>query len=194
MAARRPLDHYLNLQYPFSAIADPEGGYVITFPDLPGCFTQVETAEEIVPMAEEARRLWIETEYDAGEEIPLPSYPEEYSGKFNARLPKSLHRRLAEGAQRDGVSLNQYVLMLLAEREAVTPVLSPLAALISAGNALAHGPGLGKDVSPEDLYLQGVLNTIQLLSRQDLPDVPAWLRADEPSAETGEKTRSRRRR
>ncbi len=74
-ATRRPLEEYLALQYPFRVIADPDGGYVIVFPDLPGCMTQVDSPDEIGPMAEDARRGWIETEYEAGEDIPLPSYP-----------------------------------------------------------------------------------------------------------------------
>jgi predicted RNase H-like HicB family nuclease len=115
---RRPLEEYLALQYRFQAIAEPDGGYVVVFPDLPGCLTQVETVDEIGPMAEDARRLWIETEYERGAEIPLPSYPEEYSGKFNVRIPRSLHRALAESAEQEGVSLNQYVTTLLARGDA----------------------------------------------------------------------------
>ena len=99
-AARKSLDEYLALQYPFQVIADPDGGYVVVFPDLPGCMTQAETMEEIPVMAEDARRAWISVAYEDGDDIPRPSYPEEYSGKFNVRLPKSLHRRLAEGAER----------------------------------------------------------------------------------------------
>jgi hypothetical protein len=55
-------------------------------------------------------------------EIPEPSYPEEYSGKFNLRIPRSLHRQLAESAERDGVSLNQYVAALLARGDAQAQV------------------------------------------------------------------------
>ena len=73
MAARLPLKHYLNLEYSFNAIAEPDGGYVIEFPDLPGCLTQVESIGDIPAMAEEARRWWIETEYEAGEDVALPS-------------------------------------------------------------------------------------------------------------------------
>ena len=110
----RPLADYLNLQYPFQALVDPDdGGYVIVFPDLPGCLTQTDSIEDIPAMAEEARLIWIETEYGQGGEIPLPTYPEEYSGKFNVRLPRSLHRELAESAEREGVSLNQHVVALL---------------------------------------------------------------------------------
>jgi len=122
---RKLLAHYLDLAYPFQAIADPEGGYVIVFPDLPGCMTQVESALEIGPAGDEARRLWITTEYEEGEDIPLPSYPEQYSGKFHLRLPRSLHRRLAELAEREGVSLNQCVVTLLARSEAETRSASP---------------------------------------------------------------------
>lgn len=110
------LQDYLDLEYPFHVIADQDdGGYVIDFPDLPGCMTQVETLSELPEMVEEARTLWIETAYEDGIDIPLPSYPEPYSGKFNVRLPKSLHRRLAETAATEGVSLNQLVLALLSE-------------------------------------------------------------------------------
>jgi predicted RNase H-like HicB family nuclease len=122
---RKPLAHYLDLEYPFQVITDPDGGYVIVFPDLPGCMTQVETAAAIGPAADEARRLWITTEYEAGEDIPSPSYPEQYSGKFHLRLPRSLHRRLAELAERDGVSLNQCVVTLLARAEAESRGASP---------------------------------------------------------------------
>ena len=111
--ARRSLNDYLALQYPFNVVADEDGGYVVLFPDLPGCMTQAERIEEIPELAEEARRLWIESEYEFGREIPLPTYPEEYSGRFVLRLPKSLHRRLAEGASANGVSLNQHIVGLL---------------------------------------------------------------------------------
>jgi predicted RNase H-like HicB family nuclease len=116
--ARRSLEEYLALEYPLHLIADPDGGYVVEFPDLPGCLTQGDTLAEAVEMAEDARRGWLETAYRHGHDIPLPSYPEEYSGQFRLRLPKSLHRQLAESAKRDGVSLNQYVLVLLAQGEA----------------------------------------------------------------------------
>lgn len=114
-STRRPLEDYLAFAYPFQVTADEEGGFLVRFPDLPGCFTQVDDVDDIGPMAEEIRTLWIETEYERGADIPLPTYPEEYSGKFNLRLPRSLHRRLTEAATRDGVSLNQYVVMLLSD-------------------------------------------------------------------------------
>ncbi|MEH2230877.1 MAG: type II toxin-antitoxin system HicB family antitoxin [Nostoc sp.] len=107
------LEYYLNLQYPVTLYPDPEGGYVAQIKDLPGCLTQGETLEETVANLNEARELWIATAYEAGDDIPLPSSNDNYSGKLLLRMPKSLHRRLAETSEREGVSLNQYIVSLL---------------------------------------------------------------------------------
>ena len=63
---RQPLEYYLGLGYPFNVLADPDGGYVVIFPDLPGCMTQVDTLDELSEMTEDARVGWIETEYERG--------------------------------------------------------------------------------------------------------------------------------
>jgi antitoxin HicB len=107
------LEYYLNLKYPVTFYPDPEGGYVAQIKDLPGCLTQGETLEETMANINEARELWIETAYEAGDDIPLPSNDDNYSGKLLLRMPKSLHRRLAETAENEGVSLNQYIVSLL---------------------------------------------------------------------------------
>ncbi len=130
--ARKPLEDYLSLQYPFVVHADPDGGYVIVYPDLPGCISQAETLDEIPTMAEDARAGWIETEYGEGRNIPEPSH-QEYSGRFNVRIPKSLHRALVDAASQDGVSLNQYVIMLLSSG-------NTLVQLKEQRNALATTP------------------------------------------------------
>lgn len=121
-ATREPIDNYLAVQYSFKVIADPDGGYVITYPDLPGCTTQVESMDEIPAAANEIRELWIETQYENLGEIPSPSHPEDYSGKFNVRIARSLHRRLAESAEREGISLNQYVMALLDRNDALARI------------------------------------------------------------------------
>jgi len=107
------LEYYLKLQYPITIYPDIEGGYVAQIKDLPGCLTQGETIEETMININEARELWIETAYEAGDNIPLPSTDDSYSGKLMLRMPKSLHRRLSETAEREGVSLNQYIVSLV---------------------------------------------------------------------------------
>ncbi len=50
-----------------------------------------------------------------GHEIPAPGASENYSGRVVLRLPKSLHRRAAELAKHDGISLNQFLVAAVAE-------------------------------------------------------------------------------
>ena len=69
---KRPLEYYLNLQYPITLYPDAEGGYVAEIKDLPGCLTQGETLEETIDNINEARELWLETAYESEDEIPLP--------------------------------------------------------------------------------------------------------------------------
>lgn len=62
------------LGYPFRVTPD-EGVFFIEFPDLPGCMTQAETAEDIGPMALDAARAWLATARELGRPIPVPSAP-----------------------------------------------------------------------------------------------------------------------
>ncbi len=110
---RKPLEYYFGLKYPVTIIPDETGGYVAEIEDLPGCFTQGETLEETYENIEEARHLWIEVAYEDGQDIPLPHDLENYSGKFNVRFPKNLHRKLNRIASREGVSINQYLVATL---------------------------------------------------------------------------------
>jgi antitoxin HicB len=65
----------------------------------------------------DALRSWIGTAQEFGDPVPPPSraQDETYSGRWNMRVPKSLHRRLAERAKAEGVSLNTLAVTLLAE-------------------------------------------------------------------------------
>lgn len=110
---KQSLEYYLSLEYPVTVYPDADGGYVAEIKDLPGCLTQGETLEETMANINEARELWLETVYENGDKIPLPSTDDNYSGKLLLRMPKTLHRRLAEAADKEGVSLNQYIVFLL---------------------------------------------------------------------------------
>ena len=115
----KSVEYYLGLEYSFNAIADPDGGYAIMFPDLPGCITQVESLDEIPYIVEDVRAGWLETVYDTDpNNIPLPSYPDDCGGEIALGLPESLRRSLAESAEREGVRLNEYAAMLLIQGDA----------------------------------------------------------------------------
>ena len=111
--ARRPLKYYLSLQYPITLNPSVDGGYVVEIEDLPGCMSQGETVKEAVEMINEARQLWLESAYEDGQDIPLPRGVDEYSGKFIVRFPRTLPRKLDQMADREGVSLNQFLVPTL---------------------------------------------------------------------------------
>ena len=109
----KPVEYYLGLNYPITIYRAEEGGFVAEIEDLPGCLTQGETLEEVNQRIEDARKGWIQAADEDDIEIPLSRTDEEYSGKFMVRIPRYLHRRLAEKAIREGVSLNQYMQSIL---------------------------------------------------------------------------------
>ncbi len=113
-AMKKNLEYYVGLPYREVIEADPAGGYVGYIPELRGCITQGETKAEILEMLEDAKKAWISTALEDGMEIPEPLREEDFSGRFNLRIPKSLHKRLAMQAKAEGVSLNQLAMYLLA--------------------------------------------------------------------------------
>jgi antitoxin HicB len=106
--------------YPFSIrplTADEGGGYLIEYPDLPGCISDGETIPQTIANGRAAQAAWITAMREAGRPIPPPGADptDAYSGKWVLRAPRSLHRSLAERARREGVSLNMLAVTLLAE-------------------------------------------------------------------------------
>jgi predicted RNase H-like HicB family nuclease len=110
-------EDYLHELAPLSV--EEGGGFLITIPDLPGCMSDGETIEETIANGRDAFLSWVSAAMDMGRPIPRPTARPveliEASGKFVARLPKSLHARLAARARQEGVSLNTLVLALIAE-------------------------------------------------------------------------------
>ena len=72
-----------------------------------------------VANAENAKKAWFEAAFESGIVIHEPDSLEEYSGQFKLRIPKSLHRSLAEHSKKEGISMNQYCVYLLAKNDAV---------------------------------------------------------------------------
>ncbi|MNH44296.1 HicB family protein [compost metagenome] len=58
--------------------------------------------------------MTIETKLEYGDPISEP-VDHKYSGKFNVRVPKTLRKQLAQEAEEEGVSLNQYVVYKLSK-------------------------------------------------------------------------------
>ena len=111
------LKDYMKLPYTrmVHEIDDESGHYFYgQILELDGCQSTGDTIEELYKNLNEALEGYLEVKIENGLPIPKPENVEGYSGKFNVRLPKSLHQRLAIEADREGVSLNTLVLYKLA--------------------------------------------------------------------------------
>ena len=115
----KTLNDYLARSYRLEIVRDDaEGGFVASYPDLPGCITCGETLEAAVANAADAKRAWLQAALEDGLPVREPDDLENYSGQFKLRIPKSLHRSLAEHARQEGISMNQYCVYLLSRNDA----------------------------------------------------------------------------
>jgi antitoxin HicB len=102
-------EEVMKLPYERVIIPEEDGGFSAYIPEFEGVLADGETADEALANLTSAAKAWIQAEQDAGRDIPEPWNLQEFSGKVLLRLPKSLHQRLARQADREGISLNQYV-------------------------------------------------------------------------------------
>ena len=115
VTAPYPFEAYAHVVAPLSE--EDGGGYMITFPDLPGCMSDGDTLDEVLVNGRDAFNSWIAAQVDMKRPIPAPTrYNEDGKPvKFVQRLPRSLHASLQARAKAEGVSLNTLVLALIAE-------------------------------------------------------------------------------
>jgi len=95
--------------------SEEDGGYIALSPEFPGLSAFGETPEEAIRESETALELFLEAYSEKKKPLPEPNVLKEYSGQIRARLPKSLHERLAVRAEEEGVSLNTLMIQLLSE-------------------------------------------------------------------------------
>lgn len=114
----KTIDDYMKKAYRMEIVEDKdEGGFIVTYPDLPGCISCGETIEKTVTNAVDAKKAWLEAAIEEGIEINEPDSLDDYSGQFKLRIPKSLHKSLAEHSRREGISMNQYCVYLLSKND-----------------------------------------------------------------------------
>ncbi|WP_128925611.1 type II toxin-antitoxin system HicB family antitoxin [Bradyrhizobium guangxiense] len=98
------------------AYSAEDEGYIATVPELPGCSAFGATAAEALNEIGPAIKAWISAAEAAGNPVPPPASLDDElpSGKFLVRVAKTVHAQLSAAAQREGISLNQYVGTILA--------------------------------------------------------------------------------
>jgi len=76
------------LTYKIRLQKEPEGGYTVMVPPLPGCITYGADIDEAIAMAKEAIELYIESLAEHGEEIPTEDNTLEYSLTVTPDIPQ----------------------------------------------------------------------------------------------------------
>ena len=69
----KTIEDYLRLNYTMEVIKDPdEGGFVVSFPELPGCLTCGQSLESALANALDAKKSWLEATLEDGLVIQEP--------------------------------------------------------------------------------------------------------------------------
>jgi len=117
------------LQRPYARVIMPDeaGRYAAQILEFPGCFSEGGTPDEAYENLQEAAESWLESALSRRMAIPEPFATQGYSGTVSLRLPKSIHRRAAQYAHKDGVSLNQFLVAAIAARVGAEDLLGVIA-------------------------------------------------------------------
>ena len=100
-------------------LLDDDGDWLASYQELPNVSAFAESPEQAL---DELAVTWsgIKESYTKrGEAVPTPAARRGYSGQFNVRIDKRLHRALAVEAAQAGVSLNALVAQKLARTTSV---------------------------------------------------------------------------
>jgi predicted RNase H-like HicB family nuclease len=120
------IEQYRTLKYPMLIEPGEEGGFLVTYPDLPGVVGEGETVTEATDNAEELRMVWTETCLEDGMEVPQPGELASCNGTLTLRIPPSLHKRLSLRARSEKISLNRLISYLLSTSISVPAILDRL--------------------------------------------------------------------
>ena len=104
----------LNKSYARRLVPDETGGYVASIQEFPGCIADGDTPGEAMQNLEEAAASWIQVALSSGYEIRDPVSFYGYSGKIALRIPRGLHKQIAELAELEESSVNQLLVTAIA--------------------------------------------------------------------------------
>ena len=105
-------------EYPFEVrplSAEEGGGYLVSFPDFAECISDGASIAEAIENGRDALKATIAALKSMKLPIPAANSGGVASGKFVARVPKTVHAQLAMRARAEGVSLNALVLAFIAQ-------------------------------------------------------------------------------
>jgi antitoxin HicB len=88
-------------------------GWIASVAELPGCEAHGPTPEQAAAGMSDAVARWVREARAAGREVPPPGAAAAHSGKLLVRMPRSLHAELVRASEREGTSLNAYIVAAL---------------------------------------------------------------------------------
>lgn len=110
----KTVDEYMSMPYARVLTPDSEGYYVAEILEFEGCVAEGRSPAQALKMLDLEARDWLEVRIEEGAFIPEPFANSEMSGRFALRMPQSLHTKAAILAEREGVSLNTFIVSTLA--------------------------------------------------------------------------------
>jgi|SRR6185437_5826966 antitoxin HicB len=108
-----PVKEVLNKPYARRLVPDETGGFVASILEFPGCIAEGDSPEEAMANLNAAAASWVEVALANGYAFRDPIEYDGYNGKVALRLPRSLHRQVAELAELEASSINQLLVMAI---------------------------------------------------------------------------------
>jgi antitoxin HicB len=101
--------------------------FIATCPEFEGLAVLADSREQALKEAEEVLQTYIEIYEAEGRPLPKPQEVPEHSGQIRLRIPRSLHKKAALMAEREGVSLNTIFVEAIAAHTAADECMNILA-------------------------------------------------------------------
>lgn len=108
-------EEILKKTYARRLVPDETGGYVASIQEFPGCVAEGDTPEEAIQNLDKAAASWVQVALSNGYEIRDPVSFHGYSGKIALRIPRGLHKQVAELAELEESSINQLLVTAIAQ-------------------------------------------------------------------------------
>lgn len=172
--ANRKTDEIVGKAYARRLIPDETGGYVASIHEFPGCIADGDTAEEALSNLDAAASSWVKVALSTGYEIRDPVDFDGCSGKIALRIPRGLHKQVAELAELEETSVNQLLVTAISQyvsgknfynemRDAIGGLRSSIAfaATVNVITGLSEG-------AMNDLLRTYVLPSPKVLEEKDL--------------------------
>lgn len=139
--------------------------WAVEFPDLKGCCGGGSTIEEAIADAQENKEAYIADLKEEGKKLPIPTTKDDskYSGKFTVRMSKSLHRKVAERADTEQISMNQFITEAIAAYLGGRQNQNKNISILCTGCTAGSHPNVDSITEPWDDYTGTKISTNKFL-------------------------------